>query len=190
MRRQARLGIGEPSLRRMAERGHADLGGQGGEVALQASALQGVRQGAGHARRLRQHAFLQRRGPGDDRLTGFAEPPVAVQHGLHRGEGGEQDVHGRQVAGRGGDGVGQGVAERFLAVEQRFTLVREVPEEGPLRHAGPGGDRGGGGRFVAALLKQLQGGLLQATSRLVSASGHAGVYPACRRLSSTLYDSH
>ena len=81
--------------------------------------------------------------------------PVALEHRRHGPKRLPQDAEWSASDRSFRDHSGQRLPKDGLAVEQNLPLVREMPEEGALRHAGPGRDPGGGGPVVAVLAEQL-----------------------------------
>jgi hypothetical protein len=73
------------------------------------------------------------------------------------------------------NGFREQVLKITRAPEQHFTLVGEVPEEGPLSEPGTLGDVGDRGRFETTLAVELQCCLLQAAQRVRLPSTRDGI---------------
>ena len=92
--------------------------------------------------RLRPFPLLKRGCCRDHCLPGLGERAVGLEQRADRPEGPEQGVERRRLPWNLFERGKQRLQRHRLPVEQDFALVCEVPEEGAIRHARPGGDLG------------------------------------------------
>ena len=103
---------------------------------------------------------------GDEGLASAGVGAARLEAGGGGFEAEDDGVERGEVGRRGGDGADDEGLELLGAREEHLALVGEVAKERALGEAGAGGDVADGGVVVAALVEQLQGGVLQALVRV------------------------
>lgn len=93
----------------------------------------------------------------DDQSARFGERAVRPEQGEDCFERVLQRAQWPGVLGGEADSVDELLAEHLFPPEEDLALVGEVPEEGAVVHARPGGDVGGGRGVVPALPVQVEG---------------------------------
>ena len=136
--------------------GPAGPGGQGGQPVTDTALPQRLRHGVGERRMLGQLAFAERRCHRDDFHRGSENGRLFSRFRAGFPEGAQQYLERLQALGRFGHRLHQRRAQVGFAVEEHLALVREVPEEGALVDAGPGGDLRRRGLVEPAFPVQLQ----------------------------------
>jgi len=134
-------------------------------------------------------AFLQCWVCGDYMLAGFGDLAILLERFDDSRKRPPKRVERRKPWRLTRDCVGDGRAERHLAVEQDFSLVGEMAEERPLGDAGTSGDLSCRRRVEAMFGEQLKCRGHKAFAGDIAITRHPNTLAYCQLMSPTIYVS-